>query len=100
MKNVTKVVGHGYKPKKSIFGVSINYYSAYLFHNKSTGQFAVALVNGKTDTVCDDERTYVFANEKLYEEWKDKIYEELHYQDENLLVRAYPVFANNSDDHE
>jgi hypothetical protein len=104
MKNVKRTIGEGFKPEKSLFGVAINNYSVYKFTNPGSKEIKVALVNERTDTVCDDERVYSFDNETEFSEWTDKIHEGdgsyLHYQDGGLVARAYPVFTSRSSDED
>jgi hypothetical protein len=106
MKNVKCVIGVGFKPTISLFGVSINYYSVYKFENKNCNIIKVALVNNKNNTVCKDEMVYTFNNEEAFEAWKDEIYRGtetspyLHYQDARLICRAYPIFYDNTEDED
>lgn len=104
MKNVKNTIGNGFKPEKSLFGVSINYYTVYKFIKKGSEEIKVALVNGRNDRVCDDETVYSFNNLEKFNNWIDEIHNGgddgryLHYQDCGLIARAYPVFYGNSEE--
>jgi hypothetical protein len=96
MRNVKKYIGAGFKATNtSVFGVSINSYSPEKFVNKDTGEIAVALTK---NNAVDDDVVYRFKNELQYESWKGFIHHGrdgeryLHYQDANLLVRAWSSF--------
>ena len=104
MKNVKKTVGTGFKPDKSIFGVSINNYSAWAFIKPDSNEIRVALVNDLKDTVCNDERVYFFNNVEEFKNWKDEIHNSggyyAHFGDANLLARAYPVFYRRDEEND
>jgi hypothetical protein len=97
MKNVKNSIGIGFKVDKPLFGVSINNYSCYKFSKKGSEEIAVALVDNRKDKVCDDEKVYRFENQDYFQNWMDEMYEGgLHYQDGNLLARAYPCLLPTS----